>query len=370
MTLNQSSTPSNSLHPVYHSIHVLSTLLAVILVFLVLTVPHLHTHPSCSTFPQRFLFPPVPLPSVCQSLDRLPFTYILNHNSLLPQTLSFHRRTRSLLVTCLLLLAGDVEINPGPTPSHIQINPTLNLAIFNIRSSSSVSHLYNKPEILKHTIHDNNIDLFCLTETWLQPDTPQSVINSLLSPNYSFTHTPRLTGTGGGLGVISKNNLTTKNINLPKYSSFEAQSLSFTVSPSFLPGTFPTTLPFILLNIYRPPSSSQSDFLSEFTSLLEDFHCSPSDLIITGDFNLHLDNPSAPYVSSFLDILDTFGLTQHITFPTHESGHTLDLLITRSSSSLVGHNRKLPRTFASGEYSVFRHYPEVFASANITYANS
>ena len=43
----------------------------------------------------------------------------------------------------------------------------------------------------------------------------------------------------------------------------------------------------------------------------------------------------APHVSSFLDLLDTFNLTQHITFPTHDSGHTLDLLITRSNSSLI-----------------------------------
>ena len=57
--------------------------------------------------------------------------------------------------------------------------------------------------------------------------------------------------------------------------------------------------------------------------------------ILTGDFNLHVDDFTAPHVSSFLDMLNTFNLTQHITFPTHNSGHTLDLLITRSTSSLI-----------------------------------
>ena len=28
----------------------------------------------------------------------------------------------------------------------------------------------NKPEILKHLIHDQKIDILCLTETWLNPD--------------------------------------------------------------------------------------------------------------------------------------------------------------------------------------------------------
>jgi hypothetical protein len=75
--------------------------------------------------------------------------------------------------------------------------------------------------------------------------------------------------------------------------------------------------------------------MSEFTSLLENFISSSSELIFTGDFNFHVDDPLAPHVSSFLDLLSTFNLTQHITFPTHNSTHTLDLLITRSTSSLI-----------------------------------
>ena len=82
-------------------------------------------------------------------------------------------------------------------------------------------------------------------------------------------------------------------------------------------------------------SSSKATFISEFTSLLEDFISSSSELIFTGDFNFHVDDPSAPNVSTFLDLLDTFNLAQHITFPTHNYGHTLDLLITRSTSSLI-----------------------------------
>ena len=38
---------------------------------------------------------------------------------------------------------------------------------------------------------------------------------------------------------------------------------------------------------------------------------------------------------SFLDILDTFSLHQHVTFPTHIYGHWLDLFITRSNCTNV-----------------------------------
>src|SRR5207245_10380977 len=61
---------------------------------------------------------------------------------------------------------------------------------------------------------------------------------------------------------------------------------------------------------------------------------SPSELIITGDFNLHVDNVNCPYATSFLTLLETFGLSQLVSFPTHDSGHTLYLLITRTTSNI------------------------------------
>jgi hypothetical protein len=75
--------------------------------------------------------------------------------------------------------------------------------------------------------------------------------------------------------------------------------------------------------------------MSEFSSLLADLVASPCQLFITGDFNLHLDQPHAAGVQSFLSVLETFGLSQLVTFPTHDKGHTLDLLITHTSSDNV-----------------------------------
>jgi len=60
----------------------------------------------------------------------------------------------------------------------------------------------------------------------------------------------------------------------------------------------------------------------------------PHEFLITGDFNLHLDNPDDSKVKQFLYALDTTNLTQHVSFPTHQDLHTLDLVITASSSSL------------------------------------
>eukprot|EP00112_Aurelia_sp_Birch-Aquarium-sp1_P002816 Seg1312.2 transcript_id=Seg1312.2/GoldUCD/mRNA.D3Y31 product="hypothetical protein" protein_id=Seg1312.2/GoldUCD/D3Y31 len=54
-----------------------------------------------------------------------------------------------------------------------------------------------------------------------------------------------------------------------------------------------------------------------------------------GDFNIHVNAPDDPNASKFLDLLESVGLQQHVSVPTHESGHTLDLIITRNSRDIV-----------------------------------
>ena len=76
-------------------------------------------------------------------------------------------------------------------------------------------------------------------------------------------------------------------------------------------------------------------FFTEFESLLE-FHISSKvDLIFIGDFNIHVDDLNNPNSLYFLKLLNTFNLCQHVSFPTHNSGHILDLIITNASSNLV-----------------------------------
>ena len=61
----------------------------------------------------------------------------------------------------------------------------------------------------------------------------------------------------------------------------------------------------------------------------------PEVLLTTGDFNFHIDCPSDADGMKFADLLDTFGLIQHVQVPTHSSGHTLDLVITRSTNDVM-----------------------------------
>ncbi len=92
---------------------------------------------------------------------------------------------------------------------------------------------------------------------------------------------------------------------------------------------------FNLYTIYRPPSSAKTPFLTEFSTLLEDIISHPSEIIFFGDFNIHVDTPTSYNTAPFLTLLETYNLSQHIHFPTHIHGHTLDLLITRAESNVI-----------------------------------
>ena len=76
-------------------------------------------------------------------------------------------------------------------------------------------------------------------------------------------------------------------------------------------------------------------FLEEFSSYLESIILTPESLLLTGDFNFHVDIDDDPNAKLFQELLDSMGLKQHVTGPTHMSGHTLDLLITREHDTIV-----------------------------------
>ena len=83
--------------------------------------------------------------------------------------------------------------------------------------------------------------------------------------------------------------------------------------------------------IYCIPNMSVIQFCSELSDLiknnvLEDH----GNIIMLGDFNIHMDNSEHPDTATFNDFLESFNLVNCTTFPTHISKHTLDLVITSS----------------------------------------
>ena len=98
--------------------------------------------------------------------------------------------------------------------------------------------------------------------------------------------------------------------------------------------------PIRLITIYRPPPSSSKGltcelFFTEFRSFLEEINNEPGHLIITGDFNFHIETNSNSNSKKFMELINIFNLKQHVQQPTHVDNHTLDLIITRNDSNIV-----------------------------------
>ena len=80
-----------------------------------------------------------------------------------------------------------------------------------------------------------------------------------------------------------------------------------------------------MCSVYRPPSSSDAQFIEDWNALLSTLVISDGEIIICGDVNLHLDDSSNYYTKQFTQSLDACGFVQNIHQPTHYQGHTLDV---------------------------------------------
>lgn len=159
----------------------------------------------------------------------------------------------------------------------------------------------------------------CLTESWQQPDV-YSVLNETCPPGYCYLQKARFTGRGGGLAVIYHSYLELSPLTILELSSSEC--LAFSCKPPF---------PMTVLLIYRPPKTN-TGFISELYNFLLTFCTTSSNILILGDFNIHVNNPTCHFASEFLQLLECLNLRQHVDVPTHIKGNTLDLVITESAS--------------------------------------
>ena len=99
--------------------------------------------------------------------------------------------------------------------------------------------------------------------------------------------------------------------------------------------TTQTLRPMRVVVIYRPPTTNVQQFLDEFATYVNEIAMAQQDILIVGDFNLHCELGFAPGVKLLNDILAENDLQQHVTESTQIRGHMLDLVITRSRSSIV-----------------------------------
>ena len=254
-------------------------------------------------------------------LNSFPTFFFLSRNSL------SYRKQSTCISAILIFLSGDIETNPGPTIP-------LNLCTLNVRSLFAP----DRSVFLSDILATENIEIFALSETFQNPNTTPAQLFEITPHSFQFFGQPRLshnshsakTNIGGGLGFLVKDLLCPDVVHLSSFTSFESFGINIKSRGSKL----------TIFNIYRPPDSSSyskpfSTFISEFSSFLSSSATVPHDFLITGDFNIHVNNQSDSHSAQFLSLLDSFNLKQHVSSSTHISNNTLDLVITSQQSTIL-----------------------------------
>ena len=171
---------------------------------------------------------------------------------------------------------------------------------------------------LKALAVESNPHIIAITETW----TNSNIDNSFLEiDGYSLLirrdREDTTDGRGGGILVYTKSELSCHEVATPG-DIIQTVSLQINLASDKLN----------VYIVYRSPNSSQENNakINDFISHVE------QNAVIVGDFNYPSINwdllNGNPQERDFLEILSEKHLHQHVSFPTHNSGNILDLVLS------------------------------------------
>ncbi len=187
------------------------------------------------------------------------------------------------------------------------------LGLLNIRS------LTPKAVIVNEIITVNSFDVLCLTETWLKPH-EYIGLNESTPPSYCKHEPCQIVQ---GVATIYSDILNVTQKTGYRFNSFEILLLNVTLSDM----QKKSLLSLALATVYRLPGP-YTDFLKELADFLSDLLVNADKALIVGYFNIHVDNTNDALGLAFTDLINSFGVKQNDTGPTHRYNHTLDLIIS------------------------------------------
>lgn len=219
----------------------------------------------------------------------------------------------------------------------------MNLGHLNVRSLSKKSAYVNQ------FIVDNEYDLFTVSETW-HLSSKSVALREATPPGYECFDVARGGGRrGGGLALFARATIACTPLlsqPLPSFVTFEFAA--FRVSS------------FVLVLVYSSPtkrcSATYLHELEDFIAIVQ-LAAGSSELVFLGDFNIHVDDHCSSDSKLFASLLNRSRLRNCIgcppgskiicsslgrpvgstplTVPTHQGGHTLDLILCSEVSSFV-----------------------------------
>ncbi len=146
----------------------------------------------------------------------------------------------------------------------------LKIAHLNIQS------LYNKTDYVNLLLHDNNIDVLGISETWLDDKIDDS---ELTINDYTLYRLDRHNGkTHGGILCYVKDNISCRQ-------NFDLSDTN--IEAIFLEVNMPKSKPVLVVNLYRPPDCT-ADYIDKLDILFQKCNNLYDDVYILGDFNLDI----------------------------------------------------------------------------------
>ena len=167
-------------------------------------------------------------------------------------------------------------------------------------------------------LNTNNIDVLCISETWLSADVDDRY---LVFPGYCVIRRDRKTR-GGGVCVIYRASLDPVVLDVPTTgSSLETLWLHFA-----------RRRPVTICVAYRPPSGPVTPAIDDFRDQLTHVLSRGHPVHVLRDLNWDVLQPSKLGVRQYLDLLQDLSLSQLVTTPTRSAPNSppslLDHLIT------------------------------------------
>ena len=227
----------------------------------------------------------------------------------------------SLVFHFLLLLAGDIEVCPGPNSLNAtEFTQKLSMKGLKI-GHQNIRGLEENFEQFELFLKSNDLDIFGLSETHL---CDSNITGHLDIEGYELIKRNRSSGYGGGVCFYIKNGISFKQRSNLLQDGIENIFVEIFIkkSKSFLVGCF-----------YRPPDSSaylSKDFNDILSQNINRVSKEKKEMIIMGDFNIDYNDKTLSHSThnEFKNIMSFYGLKQIITSSTR---------ITNDSSTLIDH---------------------------------
>ncbi len=264
-----------------------------------------------------------------------------------------HRKIIYLMA--ILLLAGDVQLNPGPRlasvgdllpslgaldfPPALAMPPSASGGVYGgclLRRGDSGGEWSGlaasswlgsgAPGVALFSGAGETDHFLGLSETWLNKHSPEAAFDI---SGYNVFRRDRNKGKGGGLLVYVKNTITCNLIEWPQEIDMEYIGLNMSLSPQ---------MSFIVICLYRPPSTNNI-FYEYLHNILK--QCDgKKEIILMGDFNINWDKKSER--KKLKEITNKLNLSQLIQGPTritNSSQTQIDLVFTnRPQRVTTSHN--------------------------------